>query len=180
MRQTLPSLGGIFQLGYVVEDLERAVAYWTQSLGVGPFFTMPRVEEFLTAADYYGKPSDIRFSATIGYWDDRQIELIVPTNDAPSIYRDWLQSGRQGLHHIGVAVDDIEPGRRMLVEAGGVVAQELTIAGGAAALYVDLGEDAPVRYVEHYHLVPDHVAMYAQFQAAAENWDGKDPLRMVG
>ena len=36
-------LGPVRQLGFVVRDLDRALEYWTKTLGVGPFFTIRNV-----------------------------------------------------------------------------------------------------------------------------------------
>lgn len=177
MRKVISALGGIYQLGYVATDLAEAVESWSRTFGVGPFYKISRVEDFLEQARYYGEPSDIRFSASLGYWGNLQIEIIVPTNDAPSIYRDWIESERKGIHHLCVAVDDLEPGCRILLENGAVLAQDLVISGGGGALYFDLGESADVRYLELYQLAPGQADMYAAMEAEARNWDGSDPLR---
>jgi methylmalonyl-CoA/ethylmalonyl-CoA epimerase len=177
MDSRIASLGEVFQLGYVVPDLSAALDFWTRGLGVGPFFTIPKVEDLVTKLEYYGEPSDIRFSATLGYWGDRQIEIIVPTNDAPSIYRDWLRPGRRGLHHVCIEVEDLEPGRRLARDAGHAVAQEVAIAGGGGAIYVDMGEGAQVRYIELYQFAPGQKEIFTRMQAVARNWDGCDPLR---
>ncbi|MFD2137196.1 hypothetical protein ACFSLT_22255 [Novosphingobium resinovorum] len=33
--------GRIFQIAYVVPDLDEAVEHWTKSMGVGPFYDFP-------------------------------------------------------------------------------------------------------------------------------------------
>ncbi|MFD1961471.1 hypothetical protein ACFSHP_24900 [Novosphingobium panipatense] len=33
--------GRIFQIAYVVPDLDQAVAHWTGTMGVGPFYDFP-------------------------------------------------------------------------------------------------------------------------------------------
>ncbi|MDF0545839.1 VOC family protein [Sphingobium sp. H39-3-25] len=179
MRQAISALGGIYQLGYVATDMAAAVEDWTRTYGVGPFYEIPKVEDFLVESRYYGAASNICFAASLGYWGRQQIEIIVPTNDAPSIYRDWIESGRRGIHHLCVTVDDLEPGRRILLEAGAVLAQELTIAGGGGAIYFDLGEAADVRYLELYQLAPGQADMYAAMEAEARTWDGSNPFRMI-
>ena len=35
--------GEIRQAGYVVHDIEKAMDYWSQTLGIGPWFYNPRV-----------------------------------------------------------------------------------------------------------------------------------------
>ena len=36
-------LGPIRQLGYVVDDIEAGMKYWSETMGVGPWFYNPRV-----------------------------------------------------------------------------------------------------------------------------------------
>ena len=36
-------LGEIRQLGYVVEDIEAGMKYWTEVMGVGPWYYNPKV-----------------------------------------------------------------------------------------------------------------------------------------
>ncbi len=36
-------LGSVRQAGFVVRDLDRALEYWTKTLGVGPFFRIRNV-----------------------------------------------------------------------------------------------------------------------------------------
>ena len=39
-----PDFGQLRQAGHVVRDIDEAMAYWTQVLGIGPFFVMRRVQ----------------------------------------------------------------------------------------------------------------------------------------
>ena len=49
------TFGAIRQIAFIVRDLDTALRYWTETLGVGPFFVLRRS----TPADYCyrGKPS---------------------------------------------------------------------------------------------------------------------------
>lgn len=174
---TVAGLGDVFQLGFVCEDLDEALAFWTGTLGAGPFFHIPRVHELLARREYFGEPTDIRFSATVGYIGDRQIELIQPLNDAPSIYGDWLRSGRSGLHHASIEVPDLEQARATAQATGALVAQEFRAADGSGVIYMDMGETAPIRYVELYQFGPGEGQLFARMRMLATTWDGTDPLR---
>jgi hypothetical protein len=179
MNATVARLGNVFQLGFVSEDLEGAIAFWSGMLGAGPFFTIPRVHELLARREYYGEPSDVEFSATVGYLGDRQIEVIQPLNDSPSIYRDWLSSGRTGLHHASIQVADLEEARAMTRSIGAPVAQEFRAADGSGVIYLDMGETAPVRYLELYQFAPSEGQLFARMRMLSETWDGADPLREI-
>jgi hypothetical protein len=79
----LARLGPVMQLAFVPQEPERALDFWTRTMGVGPFFRFDGL--VLNDALYKKLPTDIRFSFLVGYWNDMQIEIIIQHNDAPSI-----------------------------------------------------------------------------------------------
>jgi hypothetical protein len=90
--------GPIRQNGYVVRDIEAALKHWTEVIGVGPFWYFERVpiEQF----SYQGEPSPLEVSIALANTGPLQIELIRQRNDAPSMYRDFLSAGHEGLQHV--------------------------------------------------------------------------------
>ena len=104
----------------VVEDMDKAVEYY-QSLGIGTF-----QPEFMldssTFTDYkvYGKTPDtidktrMRF-VQIG--PSFKLELVQPLEGEP-IYKEFLKSKGEGVHHIAYAVDDLEGEAAKLAKKG--------------------------------------------------------------
>ena len=90
--------GEIRQNGYVVRDIESALRHWTETLGIGPFFYFERVP--IDDFRYRGSPSPLEASIALANSGSLQIELIQQRNDAPSMYRDFLAAGQEGLQHI--------------------------------------------------------------------------------
>ncbi len=90
--------GEIRQNGYVVRDIDSALKHWIEVLGVGPFFYLERapIENFR----YYGERSEMVASIALANSGPLQIELIQQRNDAPSMYRDFLAGGHEGLQHV--------------------------------------------------------------------------------
>lgn len=168
----IADLGSVMQLAYVPADLDAALAWWTGTMGAGPFFWMGHLE--LENVRFRGAPSPIDFSVAIGYWGDIQIELIVQHNEAPSIYREWRDAGHEGLHHVCITVDDLDEARRVVGAAGGSIVQELGLPGGGGALYVDCG-GGPGTLVEMLCL-PSY-AGFEMMREASRGWDGSDPVR---
>ena len=83
--------GQIAQIGYVVTDIEASMRHWIRH-GVGPWFYIERVQ-----MDYFrhrGVDSPVQMSIALANSGDVQIELIQQRNDAPSMYREFLDSGR--------------------------------------------------------------------------------------
>ena len=97
--------GQIAQIGYVVRDIRASMDNWVQS-GVGPWFYVDRVQ-----LDYFrhrGVDSDMEMSVAVANSGDIQIELIKPRNDAPSVYKEFLDSGREGMQHIAYWTTDYQ------------------------------------------------------------------------
>ena len=90
--------GEIRQLGYVVPDIEAAMDYWSRVLGVGPFFYAERVP--VVNFTYRGAPSSPVTSVALANSGPVQVELIQQRNDAPTMYRDFVQAKGSGLQHV--------------------------------------------------------------------------------
>lgn len=171
---TLAQLGPVMQLSYCPVDYEAALQHWI-GLGAGPFFEMHHVQ--LENVKYKGQPSPIDFSMALGYFGDIQIELIRQHNDAPSMYRDWLSEGREGLQHMCVLVDDIDDARARAAAAGCSILQEGTLQGGAGAvIYVDTG-GGPGTVMEYLKIGEAGRAGFTMMREAHRVWDGSDPVR---
>jgi catechol 2,3-dioxygenase-like lactoylglutathione lyase family enzyme len=171
----IPALGPATQLGFVVRDLDAAVRHWTEVLGIGPFLFLDKGTGRPPAASFYrGEEVRIEMRLAFGYIGDVQVELIQQVNDAPSPYRDFLASGREGLQHLGYWVEDhAESCRR--VEAAGY-RPELVIPMA--------GQDRPIVY----YAAPDMVGTMIELTpfrwrrareavaARLKAWTGGDPL----
>jgi methylmalonyl-CoA/ethylmalonyl-CoA epimerase len=170
----ISAIGPVMQIAFVPKDFDAAVRYWTENMGVGPFFLMENIQ--LGDMRYLGEPSDCVFSIAIAYWGDMQIELIRQDNNAPSIYR-----GQEGgaLHHTCVLTDDIENARRITEESGATILVEGKVALDGAVLYVDTG-GGPGSIVEILQMSSGSEGLFAMIKAASVGWDGSDPLRKLG
>ncbi len=98
--------GAVCQNGYVVRDIRGAMDHWINVLGVGPWYYIDRVK-----TDYFrhrGKDSGVEMSIAIANSGALQIELIQQRNDAPSMYMEFLNSGREGLQHMSYWTNDYQ------------------------------------------------------------------------
>ena len=69
--------GEMRQIAFVVRDLEKALDYWTRTLGVGPFFTMRDVMP--DNYRYRGRPSPPpRISLALGFSGELQVGILKP------------------------------------------------------------------------------------------------------
>ena len=173
----IAALGEVMQMAYVPSDFDGALAFWTRTMGAGPFFALDHVQ--LDAVKYKGRPAQIDFSMALGYWGDIQIELIRQHNDTPSIYKAWRDAGREGLHHVCILVDDMAVARDACAAAGAAIAQEGLVPGGGEVIYVDTG-GGPGTMVEILKPAPGGREFFAMMREAARGWDGSEPLRRLG
>ncbi len=92
------------QLGFVFTDLERVVALYENVFSVGKFDRIPSFNRLGYEVTYYkGEPEKFDCEFAFGVFGNVEIEIIKPTSGR-SIYRDFLESGREGLHHVGFDV----------------------------------------------------------------------------
>lgn len=171
-RAAIAGLGEVMQMSFVTRDFDAALAFWGRTFGVGPFFVNERV--VLEDVRYRGQPTDIDFGMAIAYWGDVQVEIIHQRNDAPSIYKEWLDAGHEGLHHTCVLVEDMTNAREVCAKAGFEVIQEGKIPGGfGEVIYVDTG-GGPGTIVEILKISPRGHESFAKMREAARNWDGSN------
>ncbi len=88
--------GEMRQIGIVVRDLDAAMRHWVDVCGVGPWFHTDRLA--LTTFTYRGqRHDDIHVSAAFANSGDVQLVIIQQHCQTPSMYRDFLAAGRDGV-----------------------------------------------------------------------------------
>ena len=171
--------GPIFQAAYVVEDFDAAIAHWTDTIGVGPFylFPTPLPFEWMEIRGERSTGYDILSACGLAYSGDTLIEIIAPGSD-PSPYRDFLDAGRSGLHHVGTVASDYDAQMASARAAGITVALEGVLPLSRFA-YLDTDIHIPGTMVEIIEFTPAMHEMFATIKAAAVGWDGSHPLRTL-
>src|SRR5258708_7461142 len=117
--------GKVCQNGYVVRDIDAALKFWTEVLRVGPFFYVPSVK--VDWFRYRGTASPVEMSIALANSGDLQIELIQQRNDAPSMYRDFLDRHGEVLQHMSYWSTDYQALYDRALAAACVVAHEAQI-----------------------------------------------------
>ena len=167
--------GPVMQNAFVVDDLEAAMDFWLNKMGVGPFFVFQHVQ--FKEAYYRGAPMNIDFSGAIAYWGEVQIELIKQYDNEPSIYSDFLGKGLRGMHHMGVLTDDLDAHLARLKPAGIEPIQwgELPTGMRFAYLNTDFHPGGMIELIETHESI---MTFFKIIRDAADAWDGKsDSIR---
>jgi hypothetical protein len=170
--------GKVCQNGYVVRDIDAALKFWTEVLRVGPFFYVPSVK--VDWFRYRGTDSPVEMSIALANSGDLQIELIQQRNDAPSMYLDFLDSYGEGLQHMSCWSTDDQALYDRAIAAGFSVGHEGQIGGpkGRFAYFETIGHPGTV--IEISDISGSKGRFFERIKAASADWDGSDPVRVVG
>lgn len=165
--------GPIDQIGFVVADLDRSIAERMRALGLGPWTVFRGVT---LEGRCRGEPTRVTIDVGLAYQGDVQIELIQPTGDALSPYRDAAGAPLCGMHHLAWIVDDLD------AAVAGATARGLKPVFEAAnpatrVAYLEAPGDAGVLY--EFIEGPGMRAMVDAGIAAARAWDGGDPITII-
>lgn len=158
-------------VGYVVDDIPRAVEWAVSVLGAGPFFLIEHVA--FDEVTFHGEPAAYDHSSAFGQWGELKLELTVVHSAAPAGLADAL--GRPGPGHVAWLAGDLEAETARLTAAG--------------LPLVHTGRSGPVRahwfdaratlghHVEVLQRTPELLGFYERIRAAADGWVGADALR---
>ena len=168
--------GAITQNGYVVRDIEAAMRHWIEILAVGPWFYVEHapIEDF----HYKGTPSAVDVSIALANSGSVQIELIQQRNDAPSMYRDFLAAGHEGLQHMAYWTRTFDADLQRILDAGYFIGQSGHVGTPGRFIYF-LTEAHPGTVIELSETSGPKGRMFERIAEAARHWDGTDPIRTI-
>ena len=166
--------GEIRQLGYVVPDIEAAMDYWSRVLGVGPFFYAERVP--VVNFTYRGAPSSPVTSVALANSGPVQVELIQQRNDAPTMYRDFVQAKGSGLQHVAYWTQNFDADMARLTARGFKVGMGGEVGARGRFVYFET-EYHPGAVIELSEVEGPKGKMFDLIRNAAAGWDGSDPVR---
>jgi catechol 2,3-dioxygenase-like lactoylglutathione lyase family enzyme len=166
--------GAIRQIGYVVPDLDAAIAPWL-SLGVGPWLTIREMAQ--PGCRYRGQPCDPTISVAFTNSGPLQLELIQPHGDTPSIYQEFLDAGLVGFHQFAWWTTDFDA-LLARADAAGWSAVFSGDAGGVARFAYFEPAPTVATIVEVTELNGATQGLADMLDAAVATWDGvTDPVR---
>ncbi|MUL66201.1 hypothetical protein BOO86_17135 [Mycobacterium sp. CBMA 234] len=168
--------GSIAQMGYVVRDIEASMAGFVES-GIGPWFYLKNVKP--GNFTYQGRPSGMAMDVAVANSGDMQIELIQPVNDEPSMYKDFLDAGREGLQHFAYWSENYQQLYDRALAAGFAVGQEGEIGGPTGRFAYLETEHHPGTVIEISDLGGTKKFVFDLIKLAAANWDGSNPVQII-
>jgi hypothetical protein len=171
----MPLPGPVRQIGYVVTDLDKALAGFVE-LGIGPWFVMRGLPQRVS---YRGEPCEITLSLALANSGDLQVEVIQQEDDTPSIFTEFLSSGREGFHQLAYWTDDFEATMQAVEDAGWPIVWSGGEDVGTRFAYAE-PPGCPATIIEIMELTEASSGMATFVRDAADGWDGSDPIRNLG
>ena len=164
------------QIAYFVPDIREAALAHHRQFGSGPYFVINHVA--LSRSEHRGTPRPLDHSSAYGQWGAVMVEVDQQHNPDPSAYHDMYPAGGTGLHHLALFVDDLGAALAAPAAAGNQTAQYAMTATGTACAFVDTPRSLG-HMLELYEPSPGLTGCYAMGAAAADGWDGSDPIRNI-
>lgn len=168
--------GEIRQNGYVVRDIQAALKHWIEVIGVGPWFINERFP--FIGFEYKGQPSDPHCTLAFANSGSLQLELIQQRNDAPSMFKDFIDAGNEGLQHVAYWPEDLDALVDPMLKQGYSIGQTAQVGEMGRFVYLET-EAHPGTVIEISHLTPRRKAVFDKVREASEGWDGGDPIRDI-
>jgi hypothetical protein len=169
--------GPICQTAYLVDDIEDAMAYWSSGLGIGPFFYLKGHQAL--GSLYRGSPTDMCISLAFAQSGSLQIELVQQLNDAPSLFREFKSAGRRGLHHMAFWTNEFDRDIATYRNDGFEIVQTGGMAGSNNRnAFIERPGDTQIA-IEISEISGSKGEFFRCVAAAAKDWDGNEPIRLL-
>jgi hypothetical protein len=131
----------IFQVAYVVRDLDDAVQHYSRELNIGSWVLFNNIE--FGYLRYRGQPSAMKSRVAMGCSGGIMYELIQQVDELPSIYRETIGSRGYGFHHFGKLVTSLDAAVNDYRRRKFDVAMEVGTDSGVRVAFVDTSRILP-------------------------------------
>jgi len=178
--------GQIFQLGFIVPDVDASMRFYAEALRIGPF----KCSRGVRAPDgWYRGGADMPVVTIAHAYTGRLfIELISQHDDTPSVYKEFIERHGYGLHHYGLAIapEDYDATLERYYRLGFEDIFTDNLPGGTRIRYLGPGSgDAleklhsvmGVGYLECVEVQPNQEKMFKSIIESYLSWDGTTLLQ---
>ena len=166
------------QIAYFCADVRDAAVAHHRRFGSGPYFVADNIP--LARSVHRGQERPFDHSSAYGQWGDVMIEFVQQNNAGPSAFHDIYPegSGRWGLHHTAIWVEDVDAEAARLAGEGFPLAQRAEMTDGFVFAFVDTAA-AYGHMLELYAPVAALTGFYAMVRQAADRYQGGDVLTTI-
>ncbi len=167
------------QIAFAVPDAHAGAVEWAAKFGAGPFFLRRHI--VLSDVVYRGQPASFDHTSAYGQWGAVMVELVEDHTVGSSVVNERAPGNvvtSPFLHHVAHIVEDFDAVLNDAPLAGFEIALSAR-ASNTPFAFLDTW-DAFGHFVELYPATASLRSFYAMVAAAAQGWDGQDPVRLVG
>ncbi len=136
------------QVGFVVRDLEQALALYEPMFG-----TFSRMDPGPMTYDYRGRGETCELRLAFGSSGDLEIELIQWLSGGCP-HKEFLDAGREGMHHLRFRIDDLAASVPAAEAIGYTAIWQKRFGEGLAVAYLERAGDPLVLELFENH--PNH------------------------
>ncbi len=172
----LSAPGHPFQYAWHVPDLETAIDYWANIVGVGPFFINEVDSNTMEGFTYRGGDGNLQMRIAWAQGKEGQIELIEVTSKDPNVYHDLVDPEKSALHHIGIWSDDYQKDKALLISQGFEVVMDMGVNTNICYFDTSAQNGSMLELIERNEGI---VGLFDMIRQAAESWDGTKPARTI-
>lgn len=168
-------LGTPVQIAYGVRDLAHAAARFSTATGAGPFVMIEHIP--LRSARISGEHGEFDHSSAYGQWGPVMVEL-VEEHTSPLV--DIGTANEPGhLHHLAFMVTSLDEAATWCEQQGWPELLHAETTGGQVFVFHDARHQLG-HLIELYEPSDRLLGFYRSVAAAADGWDGTDPVRRPG
>jgi catechol 2,3-dioxygenase-like lactoylglutathione lyase family enzyme len=163
----------IRQIAYFCPDAREAALRHHRLFGSGPFFLAEHIP--LKRSVHRGVERELDHTSAYGQWGEVMIEFVQQNNRGPSAFHDLYPegTGRHGLHHVALFVDDVDTEAARLADLGFPTAFRAEMDDGFVFAFADTSS-VNGHMIELYTPVPALARFYRMVARAAQEFDGSD------
>jgi hypothetical protein len=172
---TLPNDRAARQIAYFVPDAVAAARAHSALFGSGPYYVAEHIP--LSLCRYRGQAAELDHTSAYGQWGEVMIEFVQQNNAGPSVFRDMYPDGGEGIHHVALIVDDLRASMAAFEAAGCEAGLYAEVGGPDTAFAMMDCRRTLGHFVELYEPSETLLGIYGMIRAAAQGWDGADPIR---
>lgn len=157
----------IRQVAYFCADVRAAARAHHAAYGSGPFFVAENIP--LARCVHRGADHPLDHTSAYGQWGEVMVEFVQQNNPGPSAFHDMYPegSGRYGMHHVAVFVDDVDAALAAFEAQGCPTAMRAEMADGFVYAFADTSATLG-HMTELYSPRPSLLGFYAMVADAAK------------
>lgn len=167
--------GEVRQICYLVPDIEEAMTYWAETLGIGPWYYNPKVP--IENYTFRGERHEPHNSVALANSGGLQLELLQTRNDVPSMYREFKEAGLTGVQHVAYWTESFDEDLARAEARGYRVCMGGEVGVDGRFVYFETDLRHPGTVIELSEVAGPKGRLFKLIREAAVGWDGSDPVR---